>query len=137
MLPIVEGSCRDDRIRCYIKAPEVGAARRKAVDVRDLLARRYPSLDTCLLVLQKRRSTSRTRFGGGASRGDSRGRPFDQPEGGNAADDISGDGLTPSRPTHTESVIEMKTKIKIHLPSSAPDQAVVRLVLGRLLRLVT
>jgi hypothetical protein len=31
----------------------------------------------------------------------------------------------------------MKTKIKVHLPSSAPDQAVWYLVLGRLPRLVT
>jgi hypothetical protein len=31
----------------------------------------------------------------------------------------------------------MKTKIKVHLPTSAPDQAVVRRVLGRLPRLVT
>ena len=34
-------------------------------------------------------------------------------------------------------VVEMKTKIKVHLPTSAPDQSVVRLVLGRLPRLVT
>jgi hypothetical protein len=34
-------------------------------------------------------------------------------------------------------VVEMKTKIKIHLPTSAPDQSVVRLVLGRLPRLIT
>jgi hypothetical protein len=34
-------------------------------------------------------------------------------------------------------VVEMKTQIKVHLPTSAPDQTVVRLVLGRLPRLVT
>jgi DDE family transposase len=34
-------------------------------------------------------------------------------------------------------VVEMKTKIKVHLPSSAPDQSVWHLVLGRLPRLVT
>jgi hypothetical protein len=34
-------------------------------------------------------------------------------------------------------VVEMKTRIKLHLPTGAPDQAVVRLVLGRLPRLVT
>ena len=34
-------------------------------------------------------------------------------------------------------VVEMTTRIKVHLPTSAPDQAVVRLVLGRLPRLVT
>jgi hypothetical protein len=34
-------------------------------------------------------------------------------------------------------VVEMKTKIKVHLPTSAPDQSIVRLVLGRLPRLVT
>jgi hypothetical protein len=34
-------------------------------------------------------------------------------------------------------IVEMKTKIKVHLPSSAPDQAVWHLVLGRLPRLVT
>ncbi|HYN38595.1 MAG TPA: transposase, partial [Rhodospirillales bacterium] len=34
-------------------------------------------------------------------------------------------------------IVEMKTRIKIHLPTSAPDQSVVRLVLGRLPRLVT
>jgi hypothetical protein len=33
-------------------------------------------------------------------------------------------------------IVEMKTKIKIHLPSSAPDQAVWHLVLGRLPRLI-
>jgi Transposase DDE domain group 1 len=34
-------------------------------------------------------------------------------------------------------VVEMKTKIKVHLPSSAPDQSVWHLVLDRLPRLVT
>ena len=34
-------------------------------------------------------------------------------------------------------VVEMKTKIKIDLPTSAPDQSIFRLVLGRLPRLVT
>jgi hypothetical protein len=34
-------------------------------------------------------------------------------------------------------IVEMKTKIKVHLPTSAPDQAVVRLALGRLPRLIT
>ena len=34
-------------------------------------------------------------------------------------------------------VVEMKTKIKVYLPSSAPDQSVWHLVLGRLPRLVT
>ena len=34
-------------------------------------------------------------------------------------------------------IVEMKTKIKVHLPSSAPDQAVWPLVLGRLPRLIT
>ncbi len=34
-------------------------------------------------------------------------------------------------------VVEMKARIKVHLPTGAPDQAVVRLVLGRLPRLVT
>ena len=33
-------------------------------------------------------------------------------------------------------VVEMKTKIKIYLPTSAPDQSIFRLVLGRLPRLV-
>jgi hypothetical protein len=32
---------------------------------------------------------------------------------------------------------KMKTKIKVHLPTSAPDQAIFRLVLGRLPRLIT
>ena len=34
-------------------------------------------------------------------------------------------------------IVEMKIKIKVHLPTSAPDQAVIRLLLGRLSRLVT
>ena len=34
-------------------------------------------------------------------------------------------------------IVEMKTKIKIHLPTSAPDQAIWHLALGRLPRLVT
>jgi hypothetical protein len=34
-------------------------------------------------------------------------------------------------------VVELKTQVKIHLPSSAPDQPVFRLVLARLPRLVT
>ena len=34
-------------------------------------------------------------------------------------------------------IVEMKTKIKIHLPGSAPDQAVWHLALERLPRLVT
>jgi hypothetical protein len=34
-------------------------------------------------------------------------------------------------------VLEMKTQIKVHLPTSAPDRAVIHLVLGRLPRLVT
>ena len=34
-------------------------------------------------------------------------------------------------------IVEIKTQIKIHLPTSAPDQSVVRLVLERLPRLVT
>jgi hypothetical protein len=34
-------------------------------------------------------------------------------------------------------IVEMKTKIKVHLPTSAPDQSIFRLVLGRLPRLVT
>jgi hypothetical protein len=34
-------------------------------------------------------------------------------------------------------VIELKTQIKIHLPSSAPDQAVFAVLLDRLPRLVT
>ena len=34
-------------------------------------------------------------------------------------------------------VVEMTARIKVHLPTSASDQAVLRLVLGRLPRLVT
>ena len=34
-------------------------------------------------------------------------------------------------------IVEMKTKIKVHLPSSAPDQAIWHLALGRLPRLAT
>jgi hypothetical protein len=34
-------------------------------------------------------------------------------------------------------IVEMTTKIKLHLPTSAPDQAVVRLALDRLPRLIT
>ncbi len=34
-------------------------------------------------------------------------------------------------------VVELKTQIKIHLPSSAPDQAIFATLLGRLPRLVT
>ena len=34
-------------------------------------------------------------------------------------------------------IVEMKTKIKVHLPSSAPDQAIWHLVLGRLPRLIS
>jgi hypothetical protein len=34
-------------------------------------------------------------------------------------------------------IIELKTQIKIHLPSSAPDQAIFAMLLGRLSRLVT
>jgi Transposase DDE domain group 1 len=34
-------------------------------------------------------------------------------------------------------IVELKTQIKVHLPTSAPDRAVVRLVLERLPRLVT
>jgi hypothetical protein len=34
-------------------------------------------------------------------------------------------------------IVEMKSKIKVHLPSSAPDQAVWHLALGRLPRLIT
>ena len=34
-------------------------------------------------------------------------------------------------------IVEMKTKIKVHLPSSAPDQAIWLFALGRLPRLVT
>jgi len=34
-------------------------------------------------------------------------------------------------------IVELKTQIKVHLPTSAPDQSIFRLVLGRLPRLVT
>src|SRR5512147_1320796 len=34
-------------------------------------------------------------------------------------------------------VVELKTKIKVHLPTSAPDQSILHLALGRLPRLVT
>jgi hypothetical protein len=34
-------------------------------------------------------------------------------------------------------VVELKTQIKIHLPSSAPDQAIFGILLDRLPRLVT
>jgi hypothetical protein len=34
-------------------------------------------------------------------------------------------------------VIEMKTQIKVHLPTSAPDRSLIHLVLARLPRLVT
>ena len=34
-------------------------------------------------------------------------------------------------------VVELKTQIKIHLPSSAPDQAIFGMLLDRLPRLVT
>src|SRR5512132_3708568 len=34
-------------------------------------------------------------------------------------------------------IVEMKTKIKVHLPTSAPNQSILHLVLGRLPRLVT
>ncbi|CCG08341.1 Transposase IS4 family protein [Pararhodospirillum photometricum DSM 122] len=34
-------------------------------------------------------------------------------------------------------VVEMKTVIKVHLPSATPYQDILRLVLGRLPRLVT
>ena len=34
-------------------------------------------------------------------------------------------------------VVELKTQIKIHLPSSAPDQAIFGIILNRLPRLVT
>lgn len=33
-------------------------------------------------------------------------------------------------------VIEWKTRVMLHLPSACPDQAILRLVLGRLPRLV-
>jgi Transposase DDE domain group 1 len=34
-------------------------------------------------------------------------------------------------------VVEMKTMIRVHLPASCPTQAILRLVLGRIPRLVT
>jgi hypothetical protein len=34
-------------------------------------------------------------------------------------------------------VVERKTQIRLHLPSACPDQTILRLVLGRLPRLVT
>ena len=34
-------------------------------------------------------------------------------------------------------IVELKTRIKVHLPTSAPDQSILHLVLGRLPRLVT
>ena len=34
-------------------------------------------------------------------------------------------------------VVELKTQVKIHLPSSAPDQAIFAMLLDRLPRLVT
>jgi Transposase DDE domain group 1 len=34
-------------------------------------------------------------------------------------------------------VVELKTQLKIHLPSSAPDQAIFAMLLERLPRLVT
>lgn len=34
-------------------------------------------------------------------------------------------------------VVEMKTQIRLHLPTSCPDQAILRIVLGRIPRLVT
>ena len=34
-------------------------------------------------------------------------------------------------------VVELKTQLKVHLPSSAPDQAIFAMLLGRLPRLVT
>ena len=34
-------------------------------------------------------------------------------------------------------IVEMKTKIKVHLPTSAPDQSILHLALGRLPRLIT
>jgi len=33
-------------------------------------------------------------------------------------------------------IVELKTQIKIHLPSSAPDQAIFRLALDRIHRLI-
>jgi hypothetical protein len=34
-------------------------------------------------------------------------------------------------------VVERKTQIRLHLPSACPDQTILRLVLGRIPRLVT
>lgn len=34
-------------------------------------------------------------------------------------------------------VVEMKTQIRLHLPTSCPDQAILRIVLGQIPRLVT
>ena len=34
-------------------------------------------------------------------------------------------------------IVELKTQLKIHLPSSAPDQAIFAMLLSRLPRLVT
>ena len=34
-------------------------------------------------------------------------------------------------------VVEMKTQISLHLPTSCPDQAILRIVLERIPRLVT
>ena len=33
-------------------------------------------------------------------------------------------------------IVEMKTQIKVHLPTSAPDQAIINLALGHLPRLI-
>ncbi len=34
-------------------------------------------------------------------------------------------------------VVELKTQIRLHLPTACPDQAILRAVLGRIPRLVT
>jgi hypothetical protein len=34
-------------------------------------------------------------------------------------------------------VVELKTQIRLHLPSACPDQTILRLVIGRMPRLVT
>jgi hypothetical protein len=34
-------------------------------------------------------------------------------------------------------VVELKTQIRLHLPSACPDQMILRVVLGRIPRLVT
>jgi hypothetical protein len=34
-------------------------------------------------------------------------------------------------------VVELKTQIRLHLPSACPDQTILRVVLGRMPRLVT